>query len=87
MLVEYNGIRSILASTATELDALSIIHLYSYRFQIECTFCELKQQIGAFCCHFWTKHMPKLNYYQKKEDASPMELVTEEHSRKKYWKP
>ena len=83
VLVEYNGIRSILASTATELDALSIIRLYSYRFQIECTFRELKQQIGAFCYHFWTKHMPKLNYYQKKEDASPMELVTDEHSQKK----
>lgn len=83
VLVEYNGIRSILASTALGLEPVSIIRLYSYRFQIECTFRELKQQIGAFCYHFWTKHMPKLNYYQKKADATPMELVTDEHAQKK----
>ena len=79
VLVESNGIRSILASTATELDPLSIIRRYSYRFQIECIFRELKQQTGAF----WTKHMPKLNHYRKNTDTSPMELVTGEHTRKK----
>ncbi|WP_330640369.1 hypothetical protein [Acetatifactor aquisgranensis] len=26
---------------------------------------ELKQQTGAFCCHFWSKLMPRLSYYQK----------------------
>ena len=26
---------------------------------------ELKQQTGAFCYHFWSKHMPRLSYYQK----------------------
>ena len=83
VLVEYKGIRSILVSTATELEPLSIIRLYSYRFQIECTFRELKQQIGAFGYHFWTKHLPKLNYYKKKTEAGPMELVTEEHAQKK----
>lgn len=83
VLVEYNGIRSILASTATELEPLSIIRLYSYRFQIECTFRELKQQIGAFGYRFWTKHLPKLNYYKKKTEAEPMEFVTEKHAQKK----
>ena len=65
VLVEMNGVQSILASTSLELEPLSIIRLYSYRMRIECTFRELKQQIGAFCYHFWSKYMPKLSYYQK----------------------
>lgn len=83
VLVEYNGKQSILASTSLELEPLSIIRLYSYRFRIECTFRELKQQIGAFCYRFWSKHMPKLNYYQKATEDSPLADVTAENARKK----
>jgi len=78
-----NGVQSILASTSLTLDPLSIVRLYSYRFRIECMFRELKQQIGAFCYRFWSKHMPKLSYYQKKSDPAPMELVKGENARKK----
>ena len=81
VLVEMDGIQSILASTSLELEPLSIIRLYSYRFRIECTFRELKQQTGAFCYHFWSKHMPKLSYYQKAGEAGPLEQVTDEKSR------
>lgn len=83
VLVEMNGVQSILASTSLALEPLSVIRLYSYRFRIECAFRELKQQIGAFCYHFWSKHMPKLSYYQKKNDPTPMERVEGEKSRKK----
>ena len=83
VLVEMHGVQSILASTSLALEPLSIIRLYSYRFRIECTFRELKQQVGAFCCHFWSKHMPKLNYYLKKGEPTPLEQVENEHARRK----
>ena len=82
VLVEMKGIQSILVSTSLTLDPLSIIRFYSCRVRIECTFRELKQQIGAFCYHFWSKHMPKLSYYQKKDTPAPLDLV-EEKSRGK----
>lgn len=83
VLVEMNGIQSILASTSLTLDPLSVIRLYSYRFRIECTFRELKQQAGAFCYHFWSKYMPKLGYYRKKGEPTPLERVEDGHARKK----
>lgn len=78
VLVEMNGTRSILAGTCLALDPLSMIRLYSYRFWIECTFRELKQQTGAFCYHFWSKYMPKLNHNQKKEEPGSLEQVMNE---------
>ena len=86
VLVEYNGTQSILAGTCLELDPLSMIRLYSFRFRIECTFRELKQQTGAFCYHFWSKHMPRLNYYRKKTEPSPLKQVENDHARRKILK-
>ena len=82
VLVEMNGVQSILASTSLELEPLSIIRLYSYRMRIECTFRELKQQIGAFCYHFWSKYMPKLSYYQKAGEPGPLDRVKDERSQR-----
>ncbi len=83
VLVEMNGVQNILAGTGLELEPLAIIRLYSYRFRIECTFRELKQQIGEFCYHFWSKNMPKLSYYRKKGEATPLECVEGEKARKR----
>jgi len=49
---------------------LAIIHLYSHRFRIECTFRTLKQEIGGFSYHFWTKAMNKLSHFRKKQDQA-----------------
>ena len=46
-------------------------------------FRELKQQTGAFCYHFWSKHMPRLSYYQKKGEPEPLERVEGEKPRRK----
>lgn len=78
-----DGVQSILAITCLELEPLAVIRLYSYRFRIECTFRELKQQVGAFCYHFWSKHMSKLHYYLKKGEPTPLEQVENGHARQK----
>ena len=45
------------------------------RFAIESTFKELKQQIGGFSYHFWTKSLPRLNRYKKKEEPDNLSKV------------
>lgn len=75
VLVSYNGIKSILVSTDTNLNPETMIRLYSYRFKIECTFRELKQVIGAFSYQFWSKSMPKLKRYKKKDEIDSIDKI------------
>ena len=83
VLVEYDGTQSILVSTDLTLSPLDIIVLYSYRFRIEYTFRELKQELGAFSYHFWTKALPRLNHFKKKSDPDPLSQVTDSHDQKR----
>lgn len=78
VLVKWGDRLSILASTDLTLAATDIISLYGYRFKIECTFREMKQQMGGFSYHFWSKSMPKLNRYLEKGQAHPLEHVKDE---------
>lgn len=81
VLVVYEGRYSILVSTDLTLPATDIIMLYGYRFKIESMFREMKQVTHAFGYHFWSKSMPKLNRFLKKEEAHPLEAVTNEPDR------
>ena len=80
VLVQYNGSRSILVSTDLSLSPKRIIELYAYRFSIEELFREFKQQIGGFAYHFWSKAVPKLNRFSRKERVRQTAL-------RPYWMP
>ncbi|MGG1644437.1 transposase [Paenibacillus sp. NRS-1782] len=86
VLVVHGGRYSILVSTDLSLAATDIIRLYGYRFKIECTFREMKQVTHAFGYRFWSKSMPKLNRYLRKEEAHPLEAVTNEQDRQRIQK-
>jgi hypothetical protein len=81
VLVNYNGTKSILVSTDLNLTPEKIIELYAKRFKIECTFREMKQSMGGFDYHFWSKSMPRLNYYQKKDAPHPLDEIKSEKER------
>ncbi len=81
VLVVYNGKQSILVSTDLTLHPLEIILAYCYRFRIETTFRSFKQEIGGMAYRFWSKHMPTLSHFQKKEDPGPLEQIQSEQSK------
>lgn len=86
VLVEYGNTKSILVSTDLTVSPLSIIHLYSFRFRIENTFRTLKQEIGGFSYHFWTKAMGKLSHFRKKQDPDPLDGILQEQKRQRVLK-
>ncbi|WP_233277442.1 hypothetical protein [Paenibacillus durus] len=85
VLVKRGSQFAILVSTDRTLSATEIITLYGYRFKIECTFREMKQVIGAFGYRFWSKSMPKLNRYLKKDAPHPLEEIKDERDQERIW--
>lgn len=83
VLVECNGKRSVLVSTDTTLDPFTVIELYAVRFGIEELFREYKQQVGGLSYHFWTKSIPKLNHFKKKDDPDPLSEIQNSQDRMK----
>lgn len=86
LVVYEDGRQSILASTDTDLSPETIIRLYSYRFKIERSFREFKQQFGGFGYHFWTRASGKLNHFKRKEEPDRMELIHDPKDQKKVLK-
>lgn len=86
VLVRYQGKECIWVSTDLDQDPETIIRLYSYRFKIECTFREMKQVLDGFSYQFWSKSMPKLKRYAKKDEPHPLESITDAQERKRILK-
>jgi hypothetical protein len=83
VLVKQGESRSILVCTNTGFSPEKIIRLYGYRFKIEVSFKNLKQLIHSFSYHFWTKSMPKLNRFAKKDAPSPLATIFDKRDQKK----
>lgn len=83
VLVELDGIRSILVSTDTTLSAQDIIRTYSMRWKCEESTLRSKHVIGSFSYHFWTKACPKVNIYRRKSDPDPLESVTDKDDQRR----
>lgn len=79
VLAEYREKRIILVCTDLSMPAEDIITAYACRSKIEGMFREMKQQIGAFCYHFWTHAVPKLDRYRKKDTGDPLVQVKDSH--------
>ena len=75
VLVEMNGLRSILASSDLTVSANTTIYTYSSRWKCEEGFLRAKHVLGSMDYHFWTKSMPKLNHFRKSEDGNPVDLI------------
>ena len=83
VLVEYNHTWAVLVSTDLAMNPLDIVQLYGKRFGIEVMFREMKQVICAFGYRFWSKHMPKLNRFQKKNDPDPVKQVVKKQAQQR----
>jgi hypothetical protein len=80
VLTEMNGARFMLMSSDITLSPEEILYLYSCRFKIEVMFDDLKNDIGGFGYHFWTKALPK------RKRGQAVEMPVDEKSREQVFK-
>ena len=77
------GEKSIFATTDLSMHPVDVIRHYSYRQLIETGFRAMKQNVGSFAYHFWTKALPELNRFKKKEEQSSLYKVTNKKDQKR----
>lgn len=83
VLVEEEDKQLILVSTDLTMSAQDIITAYAFRAKIETMFKVFKQQFGGLCYHFWTKAMPKLDRYRKKNSPDPLLQVKDNQEKRR----
>ena len=72
VLVCYKDTQAILVSSNLDFTPEQIIKLYGFRQKIEVSFFSLKQVVHGLASHFWSKSMPVLNRYMRKDDVNPL---------------
>jgi hypothetical protein len=80
VLVRIGNTPFVLMSADLTLTAEEIITLYGNRFKIETGFDDLKNDMGGFAYHFWTKALPKRKRNQ--ETQTPTDPKSQEKVRK-----
>ena len=75
VLVEHAGQRFILMASDWSLSPLTILEIYSIRTKIDVMFDVLKNVLGGFCYHFWTRSQPTLS--RKKGWTPDLEGLTD----------
>lgn len=83
VLVNLCGRQEVLVSTNQTLAPEAIIRLYARRFTIETSFRNMKQTLGAFTYHFWSRSLPKLKRYAKKGESQPLDQVNDPDDRER----
>ena len=77
------GEKSIFATSDLSMHPVDLIRYYGYRHSIETGFRAMKQNVGSFAYHFWTKALPKLNRFKKKDDTGSLHEVTDKKEQKR----
>ncbi len=84
ILVESSHGRIILMTTDTSLSAQTAISLYCKRTSIETLFNTMKNTLGAFGYHFWSKYLKPVSRSPKKKNGAKRRSTNPEKTKKTF---